>query len=425
VTALFILFYLSSDVQGYYYTFNSILALQALSELGMGTVIKQFAAHEWSRLGFDRRGTIVGDSEALSRIVSLGRLASIWFAIGGAIIGIGVAAGGYAFFAMSTQYGVDWVGPWFVFCTLSGIKVSMLPLWSLLEGCNQVSRVYALRMMEGTLRSLVIWAAMALGAGLWAPAISLAAGLLLGVLFLVWYYLPFLRTFFRSARGPRLSWRFEIWPMQWRMAVGSICSYFGPPSFTLILFHYQGAIVAGQMGISYGIILALASLSLTWVSTKAPLFGILIAKKEYASLDRLFFRVAGVSIGVRIVGSFIIWVSVYLLRAINPPFAERFLAPLPLGFLLLAYVAIGFGEPMSVYLRAHRQEPYFGLSVIGSLLAGLFAWLLGSQFGATGIATGFLVVAVVTTPFAIIIWLRCRSAWHSDSPKTSTASSVI
>ena len=56
VTAFLIVKHFSPAVQGYYYTFASLLALQVFVELGLGTVLVQFAAHEWSRLSLTSTG---------------------------------------------------------------------------------------------------------------------------------------------------------------------------------------------------------------------------------------------------------------------------------------------------------------------------------------------------------------------------------
>jgi len=59
-------------VQGYYYTFASILALQVFAELGLGQVIVQFASHEWAHLHLDAAGRIEGDEQAKARLLNLG-----------------------------------------------------------------------------------------------------------------------------------------------------------------------------------------------------------------------------------------------------------------------------------------------------------------------------------------------------------------
>ena len=74
MTLLVIASYFSPELQGYYYTFNSVLTLQVFVTLGLSAVIVQFAAHEWSKLDLGKRGEIVGDSVALSRLMSLGQI---------------------------------------------------------------------------------------------------------------------------------------------------------------------------------------------------------------------------------------------------------------------------------------------------------------------------------------------------------------
>ena len=50
ISLVLIGFYFSPQVQGYYYTFATLLALQVFVELGIGAVIQQFASHEWAKL---------------------------------------------------------------------------------------------------------------------------------------------------------------------------------------------------------------------------------------------------------------------------------------------------------------------------------------------------------------------------------------
>ena len=45
VTAIIIATKFTPEIQGYYYTFATILALQVFIELGLGKVILQFASH--------------------------------------------------------------------------------------------------------------------------------------------------------------------------------------------------------------------------------------------------------------------------------------------------------------------------------------------------------------------------------------------
>ena len=419
VTALLIATKFTPELQGYYYTFASLLALQVFVEMGLGTVIIQFASHEWSKLSLDKTGQILGSPVALSRLVSLAKIAMKWYLIASVIGAFGLGIGGYFFFLHKTAIAVNWVAPWLMLCLLTGITICLVPVWSLIEGCNQVGNVYTYRFIQGLFTSLSIWLAILLGAKLWTASVSSVVGLICAITFLRSRYRQFLKVLlFSRPTGSRIGWRLEMLPMQWRIALSWISGYFTFSLFTPVLFHHHGAIVAGQMGMTLALVSAISGIASTWVYTKAPRFGLLIARREYAALDRLFFRVTIVSFSVAACGAIVVWVLVYLLFAFNHPLSARLLPPLPTGLLLLAIVLMQISFPQSTYLRAHKKEPFLVLSVVGSLMIGLSTWLLGGRFGAIGIAAVFLAVRLFfNIPFGTLIWYRCRSAWHKDSNK--------
>src|SRR5262245_6362241 len=73
VTLAIVALRLDPESQGYFYTFGNVLALQVFAELGLGTVLTQFASHESARSH---------DPGAQSRLASLGRFALRWYAWG-------------------------------------------------------------------------------------------------------------------------------------------------------------------------------------------------------------------------------------------------------------------------------------------------------------------------------------------------------
>ena len=160
VSILLIAYLFSPELQGYYYTFGSLLFLQVFIELGFGMIITIFASHEWSRLGLDESGQIIGDSDALTRLIGLARIAIKWYSIGGIALFLGLAVGGYIFFSSAPAGSVEWVMPWFALCVLTGITVCLLPVWALLEGCNQVAGVNFYRFLQGLAVNLALWLAI-------------------------------------------------------------------------------------------------------------------------------------------------------------------------------------------------------------------------------------------------------------------------
>src|SRR4051794_13788397 len=157
VTLILIARTVSPEVQGFYYTFSSLIALQAFVELGLYLVIINVASHEWASLRLGEDGRIGGDGDALSRLVSLGRLIFKWYAVASGVFVAGVSAAGYVFFSGMPDPGVDWRAPWFALVVLSGLLLWTLPLNSLLEGCGQVAEIYRFRLGQAVLGNVALW----------------------------------------------------------------------------------------------------------------------------------------------------------------------------------------------------------------------------------------------------------------------------
>jgi O-antigen/teichoic acid export membrane protein len=192
-------------------------------------------------------------------------------------------------------------------------------------------------------------------------------------------------------------------------------NYFAYSLFTPVMFQYHGAAAAGQMGMTLQILSVVQGIALAWVYPKVPRFGILIANKDYAALDRFWLRVSLVSLFVVSGGSAFVWLLVYGLNILQVPLQERLLEPLPIGLFLLATILMQIIQCQAAYLRAHKQEPLVVSGVVSSLATGLLVWGLGSRFGSTGAAAAYLfVIAVVSLPWDTIIWFRCRSQWHKS-----------
>ena len=213
ITFILIAKYFTKETQGYYFTFSSLMALQTLIELGLGSVIINFSSHEWSKLRLNENGEIDGDRSACSRLASLGQFSLKWFSIGGVIFTIAVSIWGLQFFSEKSTSGVDWRGPWIGLCISTGITIALTPLWFLLEGCNQVSNAYLFRMYQGICMSLIAWIAVMMGAELWAAVLSTILGILLALYFLYKKYRHFYLSIFSFNVENRISWREELLPM--------------------------------------------------------------------------------------------------------------------------------------------------------------------------------------------------------------------
>jgi hypothetical protein len=418
-TLLLIASHFNPGIQGFYFTFSSLLALTVFAELGLGVVIQQFASHEWSGLSLDAHGRVTGSGDALSRLASLARFAFRWYAVAGAFAAIGLGVVGFVFFSQRPAPGVDWVGPWLALCVLTGLRLLLVPAFSLLDGCDQMQSTNAARLAINVSSSLCGWAALLLGGALWTAVVMNAAGTITSLVFIASRHPEFFRSIRSSTTLAQISWSREVWPMQWKIAVSWLSGYFIVSLFTPVIFQFQGPVAAGQMGMTLSVASTLLALSSIWVSTKAPAFGVLIARRDHEALDRLFMSSTKQAMTVGALGVLLIWAATYGLNAIHHPLAHRLLPPLPVGLFLCSMLLAGLGGAMATYLRAHRREPFLIPSILAGLTMGASTVILGRKYGADGAAIGYFILNVLFLIPEIAIFRYCRLTWHGTPSLTA------
>ncbi len=415
VTVLLIARFLTPAEQGYYYTFGSLVALQIVFELGFSIVILQLASHERAHLALSADGTITGDPVAHERLASVLKKAVRWYFIGGLLMAAVLIPWGFYFFSVHQHAGhsLSWQIPWILVVLAATMTFQIDPVLSFLEGCGFVENVAQLRLAQAMLSGLLAWLVLATGHGLFAPAMMIFGQAIAGA---VWLYgrRRLLLGLMRHKNGTcGVRWKTEVWPFQWRVAVTWICAYFVYQLFNPVLFAYKGAVEAGRMGMSLSIMGALTSVSIAWVNTKAAPFGALIARKDYATLDGLFFPALRQCMLICAAGSLFVWLGAMYLNVAHLRFAQRLLDPVSLGILLLGTLINVLIFALSIYLRAHKEEKMLVSSIIGATLVGCSTYFLGKHYGARGMVIGYLAVqAFVGLGYNLSIFARYRREAH-------------
>ncbi|MDA1013292.1 MAG: hypothetical protein O3A00_02440 [Planctomycetota bacterium] len=409
VTVYFIAEHFSPELQGFYYTFASLMALQTFFELGLNIVIVNVASHEWAKLSLDESGAIRGDDRARSRLISLGRLIAGWYAIAAMLFAIGVGIGGYVFLAQQAA-GIEWIGPWCAITVLSGGLLWLLPFNALLEGCGQNAIVNRFRLLQAVTASLGVWICISAGLELWAPVAAVAARVMWDVVLVAVRFRRFFRPFLApTSTTARIEWTREIWPLQWRLAVQGCVGYFSYSLMTPVLFHYHGPAVAGQMGMTWAIVTAIQAAGLAWVQTRVPRFGVLIARRDFAELDRVFRRLTLVSLQILLVVSAGVWLAAVHSKDWFPEIAARFLSPSATAVLLAGVLLYHVPHCMSMYMRAHKRDPMLFTNVLSSMAIGACVFYGGREFAGLGAAIGYAVaVGMVVLPCMVFVWVGFR-----------------
>ena len=401
------------ELQGYYYAFNSLLTLTVFAELGLSSIIVNFVSHECLNLDISEYKKINGNENSISRLVSICHFSIRWFTAAALLITIILIVIGSAFWSDGNYSSIDWKLPWVALSIATGSTLLITPITSALEGCNQLNNLYKFRIIQYIVMSASCWLAILMGAELWTASISVMSGLLTLVLLSWTKYEQLIRTLFLNK--PKLeciNWRKDIFPMQWRIALSWIGGYFTFALFVPVLFRFHSPVLAGQMGMTWAFVGALMSISAAWIAPHSPNLGLMVASKNYSELDKKFKNIFIVNTALMVLGSISLVLANALLNYINPSLGTRLLPIEITVIFLIGTVIYTMGLPIATYLRAHKKEPLTMMSIIGGVVNGIMVIILGSIFGAVGVAIAYTLCTLVTMPFLINIMNKKRREWH-------------
>jgi len=422
VTIFIIASSFTSEQQGYYYTISSLLALQIFFELGLMTVIAQFASHEFVSLSWGSLGEVQGDSLALDRFLDLTCKTTKWFGIASVLMVVGLIPLGLLFLGKngSTVTDFSWQWPWIFAVLGTSLNLFVTPFFAVIMGSGDVAAVNYRVLIGAVVGSCAAWIVMVLHGGLYAVAAVAFGNLAISWSYLVKYKPELLRQVWigivktKDDTNPErcVSWWGEVWPMQWKIALSWISGYFVFQLFNLVLFRYHGAAVAGQMGMTLSASNALLGACITWMTVKTPEFGKLIAKREWRKLDQLFYCALRQSIVIAMVGAIIGWSAIWLTQTYLQ-IGQRFIPASQAGVLFGSVVIQTIITGLAVYLRAHKEEPLLAVSVVAALIQGPAVWFLAKYFSSLGATLGFFLSSLFySLPAVYFVWKRYRNIYH-------------
>jgi hypothetical protein len=411
LTAVLVAAFFTPELQGYYFTFLSLLTLQTFVELGFGELLQQFVSHEWAK----RTSSIPYErDQAFARLASLVRFSLRWYAGVALLLFAALGIGGSLYFRFFSEAGaIPWRLAWWIAVAATALSVLLTPLFSLLEGANRVEKVHGVRFLQGFASRIAGCLAIASGFGLATIAATRLVSCAIGLAGLGREALAIARPLLRApVDGEVVSYRGELWPLQWKFALSWVSGYVLYSLFTPILFTFHGPELAGRMGMTVAAATAISSAAFAVMATKVPRLAILAAERDYPAMDALFRRAAFSSVLVAAAGAALFLAALPLAGELGFELSSRFLPPLESALFLGALVLQQLRFAMGSYLRAHKAEPYVLLSLFEGIAAVPLLFFLGKENGALGMILGFLGLTTATLFPAFHIFTRCRRTWH-------------
>jgi O-antigen/teichoic acid export membrane protein len=420
VSIFFIATFLSKEEQGFYYTFGSLLAIQVFFELGLTSIITQYVAHEAAHLKITEDGNIEGEEKYRSRLASLVRFSVKWYGIIALLYLTIVIIVGFIFFYTYDKSNdtISWRIPWVLICIGSAISLFQAPLSSILMGLGKVKEMSKISFYQQIILPISSWMGLLCGVKLYVIGISsLLSALIWGIFIIKSHQYIIFYNLWKEKITEHVHYMKEIFPYQWRIALSWISGFFIFQLFNPVLFAIEGAVIAGQMGMTLNVLNAIQALSLNWLNTKVPLYSRLIALKDFEQLDKIFNQTLKQMTTVCFSLLFIMFIGVWFLRLFKIGFGgnllgDRFLDYIPMLLMMIPLFINQFVSSWATYLRCHKQEPFLINSICAGIACSVSTIILGNKFGLYGITIGYCMITLAFLPWGHSIYKTKKNEWH-------------
>jgi hypothetical protein len=405
VMILLVPWWLAPAEQGYYYTFQSLVALQVFFELGFNQVLVQMASHETEHA---RLGDGAADArEHDARLASLLQMSRRWSSGAAILFGLSVGAGGTLFFAHNGQLPAShWLTAWWLVVAGVAANVWLAPALAIREGGGDIGPVARLRLRQSIAGYVLMWIGLGLHAGLLAIAlVPLTAAIATAASIHADPRLSALQRAFRKDGAASIAWQREVLPMQWRIALSWASGYLIFQALTPLLFAHQGAIEAGRVGLAMAVFNAVFAVSSSWSTAVQPRLGACIARRDRAELDRLFRAAARRSLSAAVLATLAVLIAVELIGPLLPAVRSRLASTGVLLCLAVATIANTWINAAAGYMRAHKEEPLTPQALCTGVLMLLVLELGSRQSALHAMALYALVTVGVAVPWVARLFL--------------------
>ena len=393
IGSLIIVFTLTTQDQGIYYVFLSLLGLRSFFELGATACIGQMTPHYLDDSG------VSPDTSMVRVAMNWMKNVSILFAICGLI-------GGGTYLSLCGHH--DW--PTLIFWALSVIPSAFLGFQEgrlqLLYGAGLVNDVSRVRWLSQLIQYGIQWSMLLAGFGLASFALS-ASGVLLYQHLVIGKKFPWITP--RMENGASESQdharKMELRNLVKRASVVYIAGFFVFQIQQPILFALSGPEASARLGFTLVILNSLVGLSSLWGLTVFPEMSraVALGKIDWAFI--MFKKTWWRSAAVATIGLLAGGLAIAVLSLI-PQFSERlfpFAGYVPLG---LAIWLQSLANTAIYWPRAFRQEPFATVSFIQMIITPPAVFFAIHNLGSVGIGWGNLASWVVATVMIALVTFR-------------------
>jgi hypothetical protein len=399
LNSLFILQFVNEDIRGYFFTFSSIAAFTSIFELGIGTVIGQFLAHESAHFKVKKK-EILGDNKHISRFFDILRTALFWyskvFSVGFLIvfvIGFGI------FFSKNQDY-IPWMFPWLIFLTFTLLNILLELIFNAIYVTIGVNKPQVLKAVILTVSFLCSWGLIIVDNKnsllylVIIPMLTFILNLGLGIIYFPQVFLNILPKVQSS-----FSWKSEVFDLQKKIAVSYASGAFIYNLFTPTMFYFHGSEAAARIGISLQFAAAVPSIVNYLISIQSLKLGALFGANMTLEAINIFKKILKIALGILILGLLGV-ASIYFFKL-----SQKLVSMPELLLLYFSYSINSIVHLMANFIRSQKKEYFSVFSFVFAFINTLVIFAATYFFSSLGQTVGFFLVNIlVSLPWSFLIF---------------------
>ncbi|AEE16251.1 hypothetical protein [Treponema brennaborense] len=415
ITMILIPFFLSAEQQGYWYLFSSISALSIFADLGFSNIILQFSAHEYAFLYFNDKKFLEGDDNHLNKLATFFKFTLKWIGTISVFVFPIIYIIGLVYFIRDGVFSI-YIIPWTIYAIGSLINFFNTSVLSFIEGLNKIEEVQKIRFFVSVINTAIVVLVLILRGNIYAISLGIFVSSCTIFINVFGKFRNFLKQLWEISKITKYPWRKEVMPLFIKYALSFSSGYFIFQIYTPLMHLFHGPIFSGKVGITLALINAIFNLGNVWIYTIIPRMNMLVSKKDWRSLDRLFTKRLLLSLGTYFfIGvGIVIFIKIFGSFWIVPKIISRFLPATSIIVLYLCYFIQLIVNSLAIYLRGHKQEPYMVMSIISAVWIACTTFIIGKFLPVEMFFCGFLSMQIIGLPISYLIYKKHKNKWHKE-----------
>ncbi|MCM1321747.1 MAG: hypothetical protein NC041_09700 [Bacteroides sp.] len=412
LSLLLIPLYLSPEQQGYWYLFGSIATMSTFADLGFSNIILQFSAHGFAFLSIKEK-LLAGEEKYIQQLGSFFRFVVKWLSLMCLLVYPLIFLVGIFFFQRDSVLDIYWI-PWIIYSAGSLINFFNNSVLSFIEGLNQIDKIQNSRFIVAVINTLVIIVGLIYKLNIYALAFAMIFSSSFMFITIFVTFGKIIKQLWYESRDFFYPWRKEIFPLFQKYVLSFASGYFLFQIYTPLMHYFHGPVLSGKVGITVSLVTAMFSFSNIWIYTITPKINILIEKKNWNILDKLFHKRLLLSLlsYILICICFVLFVVIFGKYRLPAKVLERFLPYKAMLLLVVSYFLQLIVNSWAVYLRGHKQEPFWWTSIISAIWVFLITLFAGKFLPPMLFFIGLLTSYFWGIPLSYCIFYRNKNKWH-------------